>query len=437
MVEFGFAGEIVADTWNPLRVSMRDQEAAELTLEIDRGSLREGEQPVHYRAPLAGGSGIYVFEDDLFIPAWRTFTWAVRTPERVLASGSVERRQVDPRPLHLVLASELGAQRDLFGPDARTLDLLAAELPERAAAYRGVAALLVAAADLPPRPQALAAAAAAGSTVLLLEPLPPTYDALLALVPAPQQRLGAGWLARAGEGAARARLRSLPSLDQAALLEALATPELGRAPERPAAGALLLGLGLYALAALLLVRFGRVPGLLTALLLALAASLVGWSALRPTEPLLVRSRSLTLVAGELATRLELRTLFSLPAQEARVEGSFHPLDAPTWSLTPEALLLGLPRWSHVTLAAKPELTPPPFRWRGGALVNLTGGTLDEVFVIGLGQQEALRPGGTAHPGLGDSLPPEAYRALLPLLPRGSALARTGGSLFVALPQENP
>lgn len=192
-VVFGFEGEIVADAWNPVRVSLRDAPDAELLLELDRGTLRGGERWLRFRAPLAGGGGRRTFEEVIFIPAWQQFVWSVRTPDRVLASGSVERRRLDPRPLHLVLSRTLGAERDLFDADARVLEVYGA-LPERASAFDGVATVVVGDTLTPSSPAALAAAAAGGSTVLLLEPtgnapLPEGYDALFG---APLQRLGAG-----------------------------------------------------------------------------------------------------------------------------------------------------------------------------------------------------------------------------------------------------
>ena len=95
VVNFGFAGELVADAWNPLRVTLRDMPPAELVLELDVGTLRRGPVAFRYTAELSGGRGVYTFEDDVYLPAWRAFSWLIRTPDEVLASGTVPRYQAD------------------------------------------------------------------------------------------------------------------------------------------------------------------------------------------------------------------------------------------------------------------------------------------------------------------------------------------------------
>ena len=430
-VTLGFSGEIVADTWNPLRISLRDQGKAEFTLEIDRGNLRDGEQLVHYRAPLEGGSGFFVFEDDLYIPAWRRLTWAVRTPERVLASGSVDRRRVDPRPLHLLGA--VGAAPDQFGREARVVDVRPDRLPERPSAYAGVATLLVSEASV----RAVVAAAAAGVSVVLLEPL---SDGLRELAPAEganAQRLGSGWLVRLEDGAASAQeVAELPRLEHSALLSALVSPDMQRGPEGVPQQIIFLGASLYALAALLVVRFGRVPGLFAGLSLALLFAAGAWGYLRPGDATLTRSRSLTLAGGAnggLAQTLELRTLFSLPEGTRQLSSDAYPLELTSWHASPDGLRFTTPRWFAATLALAPRLESTTFYWEGDDLVNSGSAPLGDVFVMGLGQQPALATGERLTAQMRDSLPPSAYTPLLPHLPRGSALARSGGHLYVALP----
>ena len=443
-VTLGFSGEIVANSWNPLRVSLRDQSAAEFVLALDRGNLRDGEQWVAYRAPLAGGSGLYVFEDDLYLPAWRQLTWSVRTPERVLASGSVDRRRVDPRPLTLldaVLTVDAAPQNllgDTRGEEVRVVDIRADALPERPSAYLGVESLIVTG---DASAQAVAAASATGTTVFLQGPLAPE---LRSLAPDRAQRLGAGWLVRSeeAEGAHRERW---PRLERSTLLSALISPDMARGPARVPQQLILLSSSLYALAALLVVRFGRVPGLFAGLSLALLFAAGAWGYLRPSDATLTRSRSLTLAsgavsnmgssAGGLAQTLELRTLFSLPEGTRQLPLNAYPLDLTSWQASPGAVRFTLPRWSAVTLALEPRLEAASFYWEGETLVNSGSAPLGNVFVLGLGQQADIAPDGRLSAAMHDSLPPSAYTPLLPHLPRGSALARSGGHIYVALPTE--
>ena len=430
-VTLGFSGEIVANSWNPLRVSLRDQSAAEFVLELDRGNLRDGEQWVRYRAPLAGGSGLYVFEDDLYLPAWRQLTWSVRTADRVLASGSVDRRRVDPRPVNLLdtaLLAMNAAPQDLED-EARVVDINADALPERPSAYIGVESLVVTG---DASAQAVAAAAATGTTVFFRGPLAPE---LRGLMPKEAQRLGAGWLVRS-EGDEK---EGWPRLERTALLSALISPDMARGPARVPQQLILLSASLYALAALLVVRFGRVPGLFAGLSLALLFAAGAWGYLRPSDATLTRSRSLTLASsgtgGSLAQTLELRTLFSLPEGARQLPLNAYPLDLTSWQTSPGEVRFTLPRWSAVTLALEPRLEAATFYWEGETLINSGSAALGDVFVLGLGQQSDIAPDERLSAAMHDSLPPAPYTPLLPHLPRGSALARSGGHIYVALPTE--
>lgn len=422
-VAFGFGGEVVAEAWNPLRVTLRDQPNLELMIDIEYGSLRDGAQSLQYRAALAGGSGLHIFEDDIFIPAWRSFRWQVRSEEAVLASGSLDRRQADPRPLTILIAARPGAYRALLPAEARLVEVRS-PLPERLAAYHGVEALLVADAFEQPRNEALLAASAAGSSILLAEPAP----ALAALLADGPRRLGAGWLSSA------AGRDELSRLDTQALAQALITPALSRQPDNLQPLNLVIAAALYLLAVLLLVRFGSVPGLLSSFGLMLLIAAIAWVALRPADETLIRSRTLTISAGGLAQELEVMGVFSYPAQTLTL-GSARPLGAASWNLTPSGLTLSLPRWSSVVLLARPRLSPAGLEWYEGELYNRSGEALGDVYIVGLGAQEALPASARRPPQqLSDSVAPPLYQPLLPLLPAGTALGRSGGRLYLALPE---
>lgn len=444
--ELGFAGQVVADTWNPLRLTLRDQPPARLVLAIDRGSLREGEQMVVYEAALSAGGGLYVFEDDVFVPTWRRLTWSVRTPDAVLASGSLDRRQVDPRPLQLVVARDMGAQRRQLSDDARVVDVLPNDLPTRSSAYAGVQSLVLEGSTAAPRAQAVAAAAAAGVQVVGIEPFPERFATVASLFPDDaqdrEQRLGTGWLARSAPDDLAATLSSLTTLETTTLLGALSVPPLDTPPDGRTQLMVLMAASAYALAILLLVRLGRVPGLLSAAVLAGLVTVGSWSALRPFDATILRSRSLSIGGGELAQRLELRSVFSLPQQEVSVPVTAYPLDADEWQAEPEETTLTLARWSAVTLALRPRLEPATLLWEDETLRNNGSVTLGEIFVLGYGVQTqgtgALAPGAELEVEVTqDSMIPESYEALVAYLPMGSAIARSGGRIFVALSDGRP
>jgi len=437
-VRFGFAGQIVADAWNPLYVTLRDLDSAELVMELDVGDLRGGPRLLRYSAPLAGGEGLYTFEDDVYLPSWRAFSWLVRTPERVLASGTVERRFVDADPLHLVLSREVSLGTRFFGEDARVVDVTAADLPERAAAYAGVESLLVLASDTPPAAGALVAAATAGSAVLLVGELGASHEALLALVPGAGRRLGAGWLGRADarRDAVQRELAAHPRLVPDALLTTLVSDELTETPPHLNLTWLLAALGGYALLTVVLLRFGGAPGLLAALLLAAVLG-AGAALVRPAEPLLTRSRSLSLGAGGLALTTDLEAIFSFPAQRAETARAAHPVPlsaARAWTVGPERFSTDLGAYESLVLAGRPRLEPATFRWQGAALLNETGAALGDVFTLDSGRQAPIPVDGRLEPSGGNLVPPPLYADLVPLLPPGSAVARAGGTLYVALPE---
>lgn len=436
-LELGFRGEIVAGSWNPLTLRLRDQPPVELVLEFDgRSSLRQLPKIIRYRAELTGGNGLQVFEDDIFIPVWRTFTWRVQTDDAVLASGSFDRRQADTRPVHLIAGAPVGTWRSLFAEDARVVEVLVGNLPERVAAYSGVQSLVLDGSGGAPRAAAVAAATAAGVTTLLIEPLSPSYESLRALASQPVQRLGAGWLLRASADEAQAALQAHTTLPQEALVSALLTPEMQRGVASPPTLFLLVALGGYALLALLLIRFGQSPGLLSGLTLALVMSLGAWLYLRPETTTVIRARSLSLTAGGLAQVLELRTIFQLPAETVYLNGHAHPLEIMPYTQTPERLELSLARWFQVALALRPQLETARLSLQGGSLHNLSEARLVDAFVIGTGVQPSLAPGASANVSYDeqrDSDIPEVYQQLAAYLPVGSALARNGGHIYVALP----
>ena len=481
-VSFGFAGEIVADAWNPLRVTLRDVQDAELRLSLDVGSLRRGPVRLSYRAPLPGGPGLTTFEDDLYLPSWVSFAWTLTTPAGVLAEGEVSRYAADPEPLQLVLAYNLGAGGAYFSPAARVVEIAPSDLPERAAAYDGVESLLVLPGTAPPEAAALVAAAGAGADVLLSAGLGPSFAAVSALAGTGTRVVGAGTLVRlADRTGLEAGLRTSGRLEPDLLAATLTGNALTEPPTGQDGGPLALRLAAYAAAVALLLRFGGPPGVLAALLLAGTLSLAAWRT-RPAEPLLLRSRSLALSAGGLALRTDLEHLFSFPGQAASVPHPARPLatvvteetdrrfgvskpivtlpatepesvGTTDYRVGPERFEIDLDAYGSTLLIGKPRLEPAVLEWSDGVLVNRGAEPLTDVFVtwggdgtpegavgtVGRGGRQAdLEPEGTLTVASGNLMPPELYEGLTPFLPPGSAVARGGGTVYVALPEEpNP
>ncbi len=436
--DLGFGGELVADAWNPLRVTLRDQGEAELLLELDVGTLREGKKTLRYSAELAGGAGLYTFSDDVYLPSWRAFSWLVRTPEEVLASGSIERRRADSKALELVLARDISAGNRYYPAGSRVVDVIPSDLPERAASYDGVSSLLILPSTTPPSAGAVAAAATAGATTVLAGPFGTGHAAVLGLAAEPSQRLGAGWLVRVPSLEVPAVREGLShrGLEPDALAAALLSPDLTRTPPNTSVLLVLAVLGAYAFIAVLLIRFGRAAGLLAALLLGGVLSL-GSGRLRPESLLLTRTRTLNVGGGDLAVELDLDTLFSYPAQTARLPQPLHPLEPGSlalWQTGPERFEADLPRYDTVVLLGKPHVTSATLRWQDGALANAGATPLTGVFDSENGAQPDLEAGGSVGQQSGNLIAPDLYAKLLPLLPRGSALARDGGTVYVTLPQ---
>ena len=433
--ELGFGGEVVAGAWNPMRVLVRDHPGSSLEVRIDQGSLRAGVIPLVYRADIGGGTGLSVFEDDLFIPQWRRLTWAVSSGGATIASGSYAPGQrLDERPLHLLLSRNPGAWRSLYGEGARLSEIAALALPERTAAFDGVASLLIDGTAVPPRLGAIAAAATAGVNVLMVSELPASHSELLLLAPAARQRLGEGWLLRGDPTLSTKLLPTLPLVEGGALVELLAVTDPVQGPKPVAQLFVLIAAGAYGLLVLVLIRFAGTPGLLAGVGLAAVVSVAAWRALRPDQPLERTSHSIDIGGGDLAHRVAVEHLFSLPEGSVELEAVFRPLRPRPLEVGPGSTALDLKRWQSETLIARPQLVPATLAWEGGELVNRGNTPITTLFVSGLGPQASLAAGGRMTPSVGEERTLSlTLESLLEALPRGTAIAQIGSRYAVALP----
>jgi hypothetical protein len=433
-LELGFNNTLVANHWNPIKLTRRDQPAQTLIFSIDQGTLRDGETLVTYRQDLAAANGLDVFEDDVYIPAWRRFSWRIENGERVFASGSIERREVNAKPLTLLVSARPELYTGSFNEEARLLELPFSSLPERVAAYDGIETLLVDGTAPAPTLESISIAAVSGVTILLLENLPDSHAELNLLAPELRQRLGAGWIARTSSEGLKATLSMLTPLETQTLTNALITSDLHQRPPNVPQTYVVGAAGVYALLTLLLLRFFGSAGLLTSFVLAGLASFGAWTWLRPSSPQLSQTRKV-FVNADLAYVKRVESLFTLPDVSLALNMNAHPTDIRTYTQRGNNLELTLPRYNEVILEHRPELTGETLRLEGQTLLNLTDMTMTNVYVKGLGSQADLAAGGSLELLQGEE--PElssTYEALLALLPEGTALAQSVNTTHVALPK---
>jgi hypothetical protein len=425
-LELGFKGEMVAERWNPLRLIRRDLGPATLTLTFDQGTLRQGEIPVVYTVNLNAAQGLDVFEDDIYIPYWRSFTWKIFDTKQVFASGSFDRQLVNTKTLHVALSKTPETYLDFFSDSGRLVqgdDLL----PKRLAAYDGVASLLLDGSTPPPSLEAISSAAAAGVHVFFIEPLPESYTTLLLLAPQARQRLGAGWLIRTNATGIKAAMAMLPILDTKALQTASLTPlEL---PNGVPTTTLLAAAGGYTLLVLLCIRFLGAAGLATAFLLTLISSFGAWSWLRPA-PQETRTQALVLNAGNLALASSTLEINQLPKTVLKLAAQAYPVSMHSYTQGAN-LEFKLERWSQETLVLKPKLNTATLVLSGNMLSNQSTVLFSEVYVSGLGKQRDLPGGASLELQRGEE--GTMYDTLLPLLPTGTVLARHEHDLHIAIP----
>lgn len=432
-LELGYRNSLVDGAWNPLRLLTRDLPAATLEVRIDQGSLRSGSVPLEYSARLDASRGVTVFEDDLFIPPWRSLTWVLRGNDAVLASGSFDPRGRDDRPLTLLLSDRPGRWLEALPQDSRPQEVAAARLSVRPAAYSGVDALIIDGSSAAPSQEAVVTAAAAGVVVLLVGPLPASHSHLQRLLGGDSARIGAGWLVSAAEEDVASLLQSLPRLEQGELAATIArSGESGRSAVPPRLTVLLVAAG-YAVAVLLLVRLGS-AGVVTALVVGALVTVSGWWLLRPPEPLLQEARTIVIGSGGLALAVPTLAVRSLPGGAVEFESPMRLLRSYPYSLTPAGTRVSMERWQRETLLGKPRLVTPTLAWDGDVLVNSGDDRLVELFVLGMGPQPPLPADGRLRPRSGpEGAPAGTFAQLAPSLPAGTALALSGDRVYLALP----
>lgn len=347
----GFDGEVTAGRWNPFEFSFRDQSAVTLTLTIDQGDLRSGQIPMVATFTMPGGAGLTVLEDDLFIPPWQSFSWSAATEQRVIASGSFHPRDMDARPLAVILSTAAVRHAGLVPDGLRSVALPGARLPERLAAWDAVALLIIDGTTAPPTPGAVLAAAAAGASVLLLDPLPASYAGLELLTgPEPVTRIGAGRLLRDPQ-----LLDLEPEFDSGAVerhLASLVSPD----PVRPIRLVLLAPLLLVAaVGAAVLLRFAGLAGAAAASGVMLLAVFLAWPVLRPEPVVSSGELELHVSAGGLSRAVTFTSVLDRTGGVVSLAGNWRPPAPLRLERTGTGTSATAARWQPLVLLRQPRL----------------------------------------------------------------------------------
>lgn len=353
-LSLGFDGEVVAGRWNPFEFRSRDSADITLTVTVDQGDLRRGPLPAVHTWHIPGGTGLSVLEDDIFIPAWQSLTWTATDASRVLASGSFHPRDLDDRPLGVIVSTAAARHGDLLPAGTRSVPHPAANLPERLAAWDPVRFLIIDGSTAPPSASAVLAAAAAGADVLLLEPLPASFTDLLRLAGGTVTRYGAGRLflgapdelrplVAAGGGA-----RELVDgqLDGLSVLE----------PRPPLRLSLLLPFAAgYALVALLLLRVAGLPGAAAALCLGAIGVAAGWPQLQQEPPRSVEHLEVRVSAGGLSRVVDTVAILDRQGGQLHLPDRFRPLRPEPYRTSDGQSDFLQDRWQLLHLAGRPVL----------------------------------------------------------------------------------
>ncbi len=429
LLEVGIASQVVANAWNPLRFVTRDTPPATLTVVVDQGSLRQGPVPFVLQQEIAGGAGVSAFETLVYLNAFSSISWTLRTADATIASGSMAGRDADSRPLDLVVSREPGRLRGAYPPDSRLVDVPAASLPLDSAAYSGVRSLVIDGTSAAPRLEAVAAAATGGALVILHGALPASHAELALLLGSDQslRQLGAGAVARTGTEAISSLAAALRGTERLALddlVEALTAAPLVTRPASAPQPLVLAVAGAFALVCVLLVRSFGGPGLLGALALAAILSLAAWRVLRPPEPVISAAGRIGASGGELALVVEAQEHLTLPPSTVDVAGGARPLSVTPYRIDAGGAHFDLSRWRSLVLALPPSVEDAPLRFADGVLSNAGRLPLFNVHVVGLGAQPRLEPGASAaaRPQESTAAATSAYGRLEAHLPAGSALA---------------
>lgn len=395
----GWGGGYSSGAWSLLHLRVTGGDAYTLNLEAQSGTLKAGLQPLTATLTVSAGAGVR--EQRLWVP--------LRTK----------------RPIKLTLTSSLGVSSATIQPS--NANAIVAEPMDSPAAYLGkprITGIL--------EPQS-ALIALAGGAVL---------TNTTGLERLPSGALGLGELRR---DAIKTRTDQLNLQQIASSVVRVAQP-----PQRSSEGlawwcaaAFIATLGIYS-AQRLEWRFSAWSAAFM-----LGIGVVGWAALqaRDTGAALPNTEQTVLIgAGGWGLQMQVTSVFNATAGPLSLPSSVQLLSrvqllSPTNThYTQTATLLQAGAWSSVSYWSAPSAARVPLRSSNSKLENSGLETLTDVYVIGTGSLEPIRPAATRSfkTTNGQSFEDgySSYGSLVRHLPLGSALARRGQTLLIALPEQS-
>ncbi|HEX2864813.1 MAG TPA: hypothetical protein VHN99_09620 [Deinococcales bacterium] len=170
---------------------------------------------------------------------------------------------------------------------------------------------------------------------------------------------------------------------------------------------------------------------------ALAAGLAGVLGLVAFQPAARGSSRETHVlagAGGWGVEFVLRASFLMGGGRVSFPAGSYPIDLADRAYDENGVRVDVRPWQVVRAVEMPRAAIVPLVMRGHTLVNTGETTLADVFVVGSGHQEPLTPG--EHNLINSdalSVPPEGLGGLAAALPDGTAIARDGNRVIIALP----
>ena len=384
----GWGSGYSSGAWSLLHLRVTGGDMYTLELSTQTGTLRSGLQPLTATLTVSAGAGVR--EQRLWLPLFTK------------------------RPVKLTLSSDAGVSSATLQP--LSANAIVTEPMDSPAAYLGkprVTGIL--------EPQS-ALTALAGGAVLINA---------VGLERLPSGSLGLGELRRAS---------SKPQ-GQLAALEAIAASVARVAPPPPrqseglawwCAAAFVVALGVYSAQRLewRVAVWGAV--------LMLGVGVTGWAALQARSSAVSADAEQTVLigAGGWGLRLQITNRFNATTARLSLPSGVQLLSPIDKHYTATATLIRAGAWSTLSYWSAPSAARVPLRIRGDVLENSASDTLSDIYVVGIGPLEPIQAASkrsfNGNKLSFKDLESSSYGSLLMHLPAGSAVARLGQKLVIAL-----
>ena len=397
----GWGGGYSSGAWSLLHLRVTGGDAYRLELRTQTGTLRSGLQPLTATLTVSAGAGVR--EQRLWLPLFTK------------------------RPVKLTLSSDAGANSATLQP--LHVNAMVNEPMDSPAAYLGKPRVT---GSLEPQ-QALTALA--GGAVLVLT------DAS-GLERLPSGALGLGELQRSAKQA-RDRPLALQQIASSVVRTAQPPPRSSEGLAWWCAAAFVVTLGAYSARRL----EGRVAVWGAGLMLTIGVT--GWIALQASSSSAALSttdveQEVLIGAGGWGLQMRVTSRFNATASPLSLPSSVYLLSRPQLldqtqpHYTQSATLIQANAWSNVSYWSTPTAARVPLRVKSSQLENSGTEALTDVYIVGTGALEPInaatqRPFNTSSGSRFENSSP-SYGSLIRYLPLGSALARRGETLVIALPE---